>query len=482
MSTGPGTHAAFIPGNQSTAEQDDSKSALFYLFQEVSKLSPPDHNHFLDTHSLSTWLNETSRQDPFTPFTVKNKKDLANLFQTSKGSCLHSLPCKSPYSQVKKVKEKSPSGKVATLVEPYPESNSPLRVLGLINRQCERLMHRNDSEESDARSVSSTIRLGHSTAKSTSAGAGVSDQGVGCDCVRAFTTECTLTPPPLIYEGPKVTASVIHVEDERGDCIGRDNPYKQQCCGNDSKVCCHVEPQMTENSKPLEDNASAAAQSFQSNKREVKSSVNGQFDGIHEISTGQDIFNLTFSESAVSLMHLPEDLIVALSKPAPTLDHNANLALTTEPPCDTQLPPSSSLLTTSQLASVSFGTAESCHSFSKQDDKITSSKPKSTDAPIQGKSIPAAHLTFCCCLGTNSSPSAPLKESRPLENEESLPLSTHHCSPESTWRTKTPRKQPNPTRSVDIQDPHFQGVTFKMDTELDESREQCRLLITSQYR
>ncbi|KAM9363673.1 GATA-type zinc finger protein 1 [Symphorus nematophorus] len=49
------------------------------------------------------------------------------------------------------------------------------------------------------------------------------------------------------------------------------------------------------------------------------------------------------------------------------------------------------------------------------------------------------------------------------------------------WRTKTPRKQPHPSRSADIQDPDFQGVTFRMDTELDDSREQCRLLITSKY-
>ncbi|XP_072319450.1 GATA-type zinc finger protein 1 [Eucyclogobius newberryi] len=48
------------------------------------------------------------------------------------------------------------------------------------------------------------------------------------------------------------------------------------------------------------------------------------------------------------------------------------------------------------------------------------------------------------------------------------------------WRSKR-RKQSRPSRSVSAQDPDFQGVTFRMDTELDETKEQCRLLITSKY-
>ncbi|XP_077461606.1 GATA-type zinc finger protein 1 isoform X2 [Stigmatopora argus] len=48
-------------------------------------------------------------------------------------------------------------------------------------------------------------------------------------------------------------------------------------------------------------------------------------------------------------------------------------------------------------------------------------------------------------------------------------------------KSKKPRKQPNPRRSVDIQDPHFQGVTFRMDAKMDDCREQCRLFITSKY-
>lgn len=49
-------------------------------------------------------------------------------------------------------------------------------------------------------------------------------------------------------------------------------------------------------------------------------------------------------------------------------------------------------------------------------------------------------------------------------------------------RRRTPRKQAHPARSADLQDPGLQGVTFSMHTELDHSTDQCRLLITSNYR
>ncbi|XP_057700095.1 GATA-type zinc finger protein 1 [Corythoichthys intestinalis] len=54
-------------------------------------------------------------------------------------------------------------------------------------------------------------------------------------------------------------------------------------------------------------------------------------------------------------------------------------------------------------------------------------------------------------------------------------------NPRPLWRSKKPRKQPNPCRSADIKDPNFQGVTFRINVELDDNREECRLLITSKY-
>ncbi len=477
MSTGPRTQAAFIQGNQNTVEHDASHSALFYLFQEVSKIASPIHNSFLDANSPSTWLNETSRQGPFI---VEREEEGAHLFQISNSSCQCTLL---PYNQMKKVKEENHGGKVTTLVEPHSECNSPWKVLSLINLQCERLLHHSDvEEESDPSSVSSTTKLGHSTDKLLTATAAVTDQGVEGDCV---SVERSLRPSHLIYERQEIPACVGPVEDVRGDCSRGACSYKPQCCVKDSRTDCCVQSQTAEKTDTVEaelveENATASSQPHYRDKREF--SVNRQFEGNKEckkdyFSSEQDILNVPFSENASSQTHIPsaslntqltfnsnQNASVALSKPALTLDHNANLVLAS----DTQLPPPSSVLPSSQSASLLFIMTERC----QQDVKITTSKPERTHAPI------AQLKSYISYNGeTNHSPSAASEpQPRLVQKEEIAPPSAQQ------WRSKTPRKQPHPSRSPDIQDPDFQGVTFRMDTELDDSREQCRLLITSKYR
>ncbi|XP_029292026.1 ferredoxin-2, mitochondrial isoform X2 [Cottoperca gobio] len=428
MSTRPRTQAAFIQGNQSAIEHDASHSALFYLFQEVSKLASPIHNSFLDLNSPSMWLHDTSRQGPFI---VKKEEEDAHLFQISKSSCQHSLSRMSPYNQMKKVKEESHSSKVTTLVEPHPKCDSPWKVLSLINLQCERLLHKKDAEESDLGSVPSTTKVGRSIDTSSTSTADVTDQGVRC-------IECTLRPSLLIYGRQEIP----------------------QCCVRDSRVGCCVQSQTAGKANTFS--------VFSDNRLFESNQTKDCF------SSEKDILHVPFSDNVLSQTHITyaslnpklnfnsnEDTSVTLSKPALTLDHNANLALSTEPLCDTRLPPQSYLLPSSQSALFLFRTTEKCQSLAKQNDKITASKLERTHANIEG---------------TNPSPSATSKpEHRPVQKEEIADPSTQQ------WRRKTPRKQPHPRRSANIQDPDFQGVTFRMDTELDDSREQCRLLITSKY-
>ncbi|KAK2919069.1 hypothetical protein Q8A73_003440 [Channa argus] len=205
MSTGPRPQAAFIQGNQSMVEQDASHSALFYLFQEVSKLSSSTRSV---TNSNSVWLNDRSRPDNCI---VKKEKDGAFSFQT----CQHSLSLMSAYSHINGVNDESPSSDITTLVEPHHDCNSTWKVLTLINLQCERLMHRRDEEDAVSSSVSSVTKLpkGQPTAKLLTTD--VTEQDIRSDSV---STEYALRPSTLRYEIREITASVSPVEDVRKEC------------------------------------------------------------------------------------------------------------------------------------------------------------------------------------------------------------------------------------------------------------------------
>uniref|UniRef100_A0A3Q3N143 GATA-type domain-containing protein n=1 Tax=Labrus bergylta TaxID=56723 RepID=A0A3Q3N143_9LABR len=96
-------------------------------------------------------------------------------------------------------------------------------------------------------------------------------------------------------------------------------------------------------------------------------------------------------------------------------------------------------------------------------------KVECVDGPVEEKIPPVAQLNLNFKGHINPSHSVTSElESGPVQEKEIDHPSTQQ------WRTKTPRKQRHPSRSADIQDPDFQGVTFRMDTELDDSKEQCR--------
>ncbi|KAJ8363365.1 hypothetical protein SKAU_G00121960 [Synaphobranchus kaupii] len=65
--------------------------------------------------------------------------------------------------------------------------------------------------------------------------------------------------------------------------------------------------------------------------------------------------------------------------------------------------------------------------------------------------------------------------------EQQLKLKANRPAAGVRWQARKPRKQSHPTRSADLCDPNFKGVTFRMRTELNDNRDQCRLLITSNY-
>lgn len=468
MSIGPSTHVASIHGNESTRDSDtphsNQHSALLYLFQEVSKLASPIHSTFSGANSPSAWVNETKQS----AVVVRKDEEDTNSPKVSNKTCQHGLPHFAPYSQEKKVKDRS--NMVTTLVQSHPECNSPWRVLSLINLQCERLLHHSDVEESDLSFESAYTKLGHSVDKVSTGTTNVPDQDSADDCISA---ECTLRPSLSICVSEEIPASLSPSEDV---CSREASCFKKECCMKDSAVGCCVHSytagQMdTCKLDPVKQNATAASQSYHRDQKEDRMSITDCLSfrqGIVKVSSPE---NSNAPLSVMLTLHSSIDASAPLPKPALTLDCNANLELI----ADTLQHPSSV-----QPSSLSCSSNDMCQSPPVQDDNVTASPAECTGVPKEGKNPPDAHLTSPSHEEESASPAESSAASEP--GPSTVQKDGSAASATKQWRTKTPRKQPHPSRSVDIQDPDFQGVTFRIDTELDDSREQCRLLITSKYR
>lgn len=476
MSIGSSTDVASIHGNESTRDSDtphsNQHSALLYLFQEVSKLASPIPSTFSGTNSPSAWLNETKQS----AVVVRKDEEDTNSPKISNKTCQYGLPHIAPYSQEKKVKDRSST--VATLVQSHLECNSPWTVLSLINLQCERLLHHTDVEESDLSFESSYTKLGHSVDKVSTGTTNVPGQDSADDCISA---ECALRPSLSICVSEEIPASFSPAEDV---CSREASCFKYQCCMKDSAVGCCVHSytagQMDTCKLDLvKQNATAASQSYYRDQKEERMSIKDCF------SFAQDIVKVSSPENSLSqatclpnaplsvrlTFHSNVDASAPLPKPALTLDRNANLELIP----DTQHHPLSV-----QPSSLLFSSNDMCQSPPVQDDNVTASLAECTGVPKERKKPPDADLTSPSHEDESASPAESSAASEP--GPSTVQKDGSAASAAKQWRTKTPRKQPHPSRSVDIQDPDFQGVTFRIDTELDDSREQCRLLITSKYR
>ncbi|XP_061840491.1 GATA-type zinc finger protein 1 isoform X2 [Nerophis lumbriciformis] len=199
----------------------------------------------------------------------------------------------------------------------------------------------------------------------------------------------------------------------------------------------------------VEEEEHFASKSFNQSKAFSSQIIETNFS-VDMLKRRPDADHLHGAGSSLSPNHVPHTSsscqidfdIVDLSKPPITLDHNANI----------------------------MWQRHAQHSPSKPGDKNMSSKSESTHDAIEEK----PH--HCHSQKQRPPTSTVTSEQRPKEGND--PLATCHGP---SKRAKIPRKQPKPSRSVNIQDPNLQGVMFRMDTGLDGSGEQCRLLITSKY-
>lgn len=474
MSTAPRTEATFNQDNQSKVEHNDSHSALFYLFHEVSKLAAPIHNSLFDTNppskkpydasTRSSCVTEKEARAAYSsledPSVVKEGEK--HLFQSSCGSHRHSLCCMIPYSRVKNVMEEGHSSTVSTLCDPHGDWSSPWKVLSLINLHCERLLHGEDTELPgfSLESSSSSSRVGHWNATIATTMPDVTERGLedGLESASGQSVQ--------LCEREISSTSAASVEDSD--------------LGSSVEVLADAGEGF---SMQIRATKKAAPKGFPQPPQCYRETphVNKQLELIRDSKkdcflTEEDHLNVPFAENALQQVHhsnVCSDTQITFRstymeradgpKPALTLDLNANVTLSTEQPCNTQLPPMGADLPSSLSGSLTFNTAVS-HSLSEQHDRCHI--PKEENHPAVDFST-----TSGCNLLSAKSPGF-----WRVSNDEKDKFSARKC------RSKTRRKQPHPSRSADSHDPDFQGVTFRIDTEMDDSRQQCRLLITSKYR
>lgn len=439
MSIGSRTQMASIPGNESTRDTDlphsPQRSALLYLFQEVSKLATPINDTLAGTNSR---VNEAMQGAAI----VGADEEEPNSQKISVKTCQHGLPHNGHHCQENKAKDKS--SKVTTVVQSHVEGNSPWRVLSLINLQCERLLHHTDGGESDLSFDSSCAKLSHSVNRIPNAITNVSDPDADGVCI---SVECTLRPSFVGREEEQNRPRFSSVE---GAC-------------NTDVGCLHVSqtaaPSDICRAVLLEKNAPAASPTFCRDQNIAKGPS-------FKNSVSQTACLPHVCPCAWKILHSNADASIVLPVGTQASDQNANLVLIAAPSCDAQRHPSS--LHQSPLV---IGSTDACHLPPAQSGKAA---PPLLEG--EGTKDAGTSLTTPSHGGENESSVVSEAEHSAVRTEGGVDPATKR------QRTKTPRKQAHPSRSVDIQDPGVQGVTFRIDAELDDSREQCRLLITSKYR
>ncbi|XP_052362360.1 GATA-type zinc finger protein 1-like [Oncorhynchus keta] len=163
------------------------------------------------------------------------------------------------------------------------------------------------------------------------------------------------------------------------------------------------------------------------------------------------------------------------AEPNMTLDFNSNICFTFDPKEDMPPAPNSSynmlLILNSEAGSVNV------NEKSVQDGSIAGVKAELNESSMEEDTDTVQDTSII-----TDSPLDLTQRCKDLEDDmdtipaaPSLPLRLSPCG----GPPRPPGSSSVPSRSVDVGDPDFQGVTFRMQTELDDSREQCRLLITS---
>ncbi|XP_054607648.2 GATA-type zinc finger protein 1 isoform X1 [Nothobranchius furzeri] len=422
MSSARQTEAGFIQESQNTADVNGADSALFYLFQEVSKLASPTHNSCLDSNPSSKWLKDTSKR-----YIFNNKKEEEDE-KSRKASSGRVEDC------LVIEKDGLVYNNVSTRDTPQ-ERSSPWKVLNLINLHCERLLQKDVELNSTLRSSTKSCHLMTTLAVSdVRDGVQRNSVPVGRQGLAAFTT------PDLRLKGSG-DHRVLQSYDEDEECGVRVQTSEKTGPGT---------------SKLQKDSSSESLQPL--SRYRAESSIHTSLVWSQE-GTREDHLGVLLTKKALHGGQSPD----ACPNTPMTFGSNSNVC-TDQSNANMTLP---TFLLPAHSETFRFDTTDSCRALLEQGDKFTTSKPGCSKTLTEEKSPAAHHLKSSSC--------------EPATSPSDVWVLQTDLPPAHQRRPRTRRKQPCPSRSADIQDPDFQGVTFRIDTELDGTRGQSRLLITSKY-
>ncbi|KAM9489643.1 GATA-type zinc finger protein 1 [Salvelinus alpinus] len=489
MSTG----ATYRPGSQGTMEDPDTQeglqvtqSTILYLIQETTKLATPTpvHNRSIDSKpKTSPVSNERSKKDQVSdhrPYPPQHNSSLTSL---------HNQP-KDDLEQCRR--------HTNSVLPSRHSSSSPWELMSLINMQCERLLQSDDQEEGTSASallvpidsddhppegvgcskntvpvcptlVSTRVDSPHPHVRSRGE---MGELGGGGYCSPTSPRTSSQTSPGVngsykTKPGVGASDSEVVTNKETGVtfCLNGDGLSVSE---ESRKVCALVQEDDTVKE------ARPEAKDGLSVKHPSVSYINlfGQ-PLVHKVATIKDAASLSPpSIDTMTCIHPgPEQLNLNM-----TLDFNSNICFTFDPKEDMPPAPNSPhntmlLILNSEAGSVIV------NAKSVQDARFPGVKAELHESSMEENTDTVQDTSVI-----TDSPMDLTQRCMDMEDDmATIPAAPKCPSPSNPMcrSTKAPRKQLHPSRSVDVGDPDFQGVTFRMQTELDDRREQCRLLITS---
>ncbi|XP_048869706.1 GATA-type zinc finger protein 1 [Brienomyrus brachyistius] len=485
MSTGSDTPATLSEGTREDLDvQDDQvpQSTILYLLQEATKLAPPAKQDTLEWRLTNgTCSKEQSQQYPSSPVS---------------SACCPPVPSAQPCKYVETAPKSQQKYYGSFSFIQSQQGSSPWEVMSLINLQCERLLHpvREDGEEGR-----DTPLLPTSAHKGS------------VDYLRGNTIPDRTRDQSEFQEVGKR----MHLQNVRNKTV-KSEPWCFEATEEEVRPTGESSPDLSfysERSSRVSHSSTLVRSLVLEGENEQCPIIypeDTQEDGETRLSTSDTgaTYNLKRTYHLCNESQEECSFIGSLSK-APDLEGTETRFL------DKCSPPVESL---SLLASI-------VHRNCQKQGKNFFTKPEGFLLPDAAacSSVPAADLDGPSMeVDGNPNLILPLEshingqrpgssseelsgdfhaviwKSAPVKDTSSSPGKAHRSSRDDAvlkpvdpqvakmalgpcWRGRTPRKQRHPTRSADLCDPDFQGVSFRMRTEFNDNRDQCRLLITSKY-